>query len=128
MRVLQRDRGSAGGRDGVKYRVPSDGQARRARGDAGKQMLPLATPGSEPPGISPEPDPATFSGRRIDLDFRRGDIHRILRILAEVGKVDIVTSEDVLGEVTIKMRDVPWERALRIVVESASSRTNVSVT
>ncbi len=57
-----------------------------------------------------------YTGRRIDLDFKSADIHNILRLLADVGQVNIVTSDDVRGEVTIKMRDVPWDQALDVVL------------
>jgi len=61
-----------------------------------------------------------YSGRRIDLDFKGADIHNILRLLADVGGVNIVTSDDVRGEVTIKMRDVPWDHALDVVLRAKS--------
>jgi type IV pilus assembly protein PilQ len=57
-----------------------------------------------------------FTGRRIDLDFKSADIHNILHLLADVGGVNVVTSDDVKGEVTIKMRDVPWDQALDVVL------------
>jgi type IV pilus assembly protein PilQ len=57
-----------------------------------------------------------FTGRRIDLDFKGADIHNILRLLADVGGVNMVVSDDVKGEVTTKMRDVPWDQALDVVL------------
>ena len=57
-----------------------------------------------------------YVGRRVDLDFKSADIHNILRLLSDVGQVNIVTSDDVKGEVTIKMRDVPWDQALDVVL------------
>jgi type II secretory pathway component HofQ len=68
---------------------------------------------------APEPDPTKFTGRRVDLDFRHADVRRILRILAGIGQVGIVPSDDVSGEVTIKMRDAPWELALHAVARVA---------
>jgi type IV pilus assembly protein PilQ len=59
-----------------------------------------------------------FAGRRIDLDFKEADIHNILRLLAEVGSVNIVTSDDVTGSVTIRMRDVPWDQALDVILQA----------
>jgi type IV pilus assembly protein PilQ len=59
-----------------------------------------------------------YNGRRIDLDFKDADIHNILRLLAEVGGVNIVTSDDVQGSVTIRMRDVPWDQALDVIMEA----------
>ena len=59
-----------------------------------------------------------YVGRRIDLDFKGADIHNILRLLSDVGQVNIVTSDDVKGEVTIKMRNVPWDQALDVILRS----------
>jgi type IV pilus assembly protein PilQ len=59
-----------------------------------------------------------FSGRRIDLDFKDADIHNILRLLAEVGGVNIITSDDVGGSVTIRMRNVPWDQALDVILQA----------
>jgi type IV pilus assembly protein PilQ len=62
--------------------------------------------------------PGRYSGRHIDLDFKDADIHNILRLLAEVGGVNIVTSDDVSGSVTIRMRDVPWDQALDVILQA----------
>ncbi|HEY2733804.1 MAG TPA: type IV pilus secretin PilQ, partial [Polyangiales bacterium] len=59
-----------------------------------------------------------YSGRRIDLDFKDADIHNILRLLSEVGNVNVVTADDVSGSVTIKMRAVPWDQALDVILTS----------
>ncbi|RYZ01883.1 MAG: type IV pilus secretin PilQ [Myxococcales bacterium] len=59
-----------------------------------------------------------FSGRRIDLDLKDADIHNVLRLLADVGQVNIVTADNVQGSVSIRMRNVPWDQALDIVLQS----------
>ncbi|MBX3271875.1 MAG: type IV pilus secretin PilQ [Sandaracinaceae bacterium] len=59
-----------------------------------------------------------YRGRRIDLDFHNADIHNILRLIAEVGGVNIVTSDDVSGSVTIRMRNVPWDQALDVILQA----------
>lgn len=60
-----------------------------------------------------------YSGRRIDLlDFKDADIHNILRLLAEVGGVNIVTGDDVTGSVTIRMTNVPWDQALDVILQA----------
>jgi type IV pilus assembly protein PilQ len=61
-----------------------------------------------------------YSGRRIDLDFKDADIHNILRLLAEVGGVNVVTSDDVSGSITIRMRNVPWDQALDVILQAKS--------
>jgi type IV pilus assembly protein PilQ len=59
-----------------------------------------------------------FSGRRVDLDLRDADIHNVLRLLADVGKVNIITSDNVTGSVTIRLRNVPWDQALETVLQA----------
>jgi type IV pilus assembly protein PilQ len=59
-----------------------------------------------------------YTGRRIDLDLKDADIHNILRLLADVGRVNIVTADDVSGNITIRMRNVPWDQALDVVLQA----------
>ena len=59
-----------------------------------------------------------YTGRRIDLDLKDADIHNVLRLLADVGRVNIITADDVQGSVTIRMRNVPWDQALDVVLQS----------
>ncbi|HEY8431459.1 MAG TPA: secretin and TonB N-terminal domain-containing protein, partial [Sandaracinaceae bacterium] len=59
-----------------------------------------------------------YRGRRIDLDFHNADIHNILRLISEVGGVNIVTSDEVSGTVTIRMRNVPWDQALDVILQA----------
>jgi type IV pilus assembly protein PilQ len=57
--------------------------------------------------------------RLISLDFKDADINNILRILAEFSGLNIVTSEDVKGKVTVRLQNVPWQQALDSVVRAA---------
>ena len=59
-----------------------------------------------------------FTGRRIDLDLKDADIHNVLRLLADVGRVNIVTADNVSGSVTIRMRNVPWDQALDTILQA----------
>lgn len=57
------------------------------------------------------------SGSRIFLDVQEADIKAVLRLLAEQGKVSIVSGDEVKGNVTLHMKDVPWEQALRTLLD-----------
>lgn len=52
----------------------------------------------------------------ISIDFQDANIKSVLRLLAELAKVNIVSGEDVKGNVTIRMKDVPWEQALDTIL------------
>jgi type II secretory pathway component HofQ len=62
-----------------------------------------------------DPPPPAYTGRRVDLDVKDADIHNVLRLLADVGHVNIVVADDVQGSVTVRMRSVPWDQALEVV-------------
>lgn len=59
-----------------------------------------------------------YTGHRIDLDFKDASVHEVLRLLSDVGKVNIVTADNVSGTVTIRMRNVPWDQALDTVLQA----------
>jgi len=67
--------------------------------------------------ISPDLLP-TYSGEKITLDFQNADIHNVLRIIADVSGLNIVTSDEVKGTITIRLKNVPWDQALDVVLES----------
>jgi len=70
----------------------------------------LAQTATQPPRQQP---------RLISLDFKDADINNILRILAEFSGLNIVSSDDVKGKVTVKLQNVPWQQALDSVVRAA---------
>lgn len=59
-----------------------------------------------------------YTGERISLDFQNADLHNIIRIIGEVSGKNIVVSDAVSGKVTLKLKDVPWDQALDIVLSS----------
>lgn len=63
--------------------------------------------------------PQRYTGRRIqDLDVRDLDIRDFLRFLAEAAGVNIVIDNDVTGTVTLRLRGVPWDEALEVVLRA----------
>jgi len=59
-----------------------------------------------------------YHGQPITLDFQNADIHNVLRIIADVSGLNIVTSDEVKGTITIRLKDVPWDQALDVILES----------
>ncbi len=58
------------------------------------------------------------ASENVTLDFYEADIHNVLKIIALKAGVNIVTTPDVMGNVTIKMVDVPWEMALDVILKT----------
>ncbi len=60
---------------------------------------------------------AAYRGQRVSLDFKDADISNVLRLLAEVSKLNIIATDDVRGKVTIRLFEVPWDQALDIILQ-----------
>ena len=63
--------------------------------------------------------PAAGEEALISLDFREADLQTVLQALSRKAKVNIVTSAQVTGQVTIQLENVSWERALETIVSTA---------
>ena len=55
---------------------------------------------------------------RIDLTVHQGDIRNVLRLFADVGNVNVVVGDDVSGTVSMRLRNAPWDAALRAILEA----------
>lgn len=56
---------------------------------------------------------------RVSLDFRQAEIRSVLQVLARKAGVNIVSTESVAGEISIRLENVTWEQALDAVVKTA---------
>ena len=75
--------------------------------------------GSEVEGASQSADDVMMSdGGDVSLDFREADIRNVLKILAFKSGINIVTSPEVVGVVTIQLKDVPWKQALEVILQT----------
>ncbi len=61
-----------------------------------------------------------YVGKRVSFEFKDIDIHNLLRIIAEISKKNIVVADDVSGKITVRLRNVPWDQALDLVLRSKS--------
>lgn len=62
-------------------------------------------------------DPSVASDR-VTLDFKEADILNVLKILSYKAGINIVTTPDVVGNVTVRLVDVPWETALDVILKT----------
>ena len=61
-------------------------------------------------------DGKEYVGRRISLDFKDVDIRDVLRLIADVSDLNIIAGDEVAGNVTIRLVDVPWDQALDVIL------------
>ena len=66
----------------------------------------------------PKKEGPKFTGERITLDFQNADLLNVLRLIAEVSGLNIITADGVGGKISMRMRDVPWDQALDIILKT----------
>ncbi|QWR78031.1 AMIN domain-containing protein [Candidatus Magnetomonas plexicatena] len=59
-----------------------------------------------------------FKDHLISLDFVDADVVSVIRLISEVSGANIVLDHGVGGKITIKLRDLPWQKALDLVLET----------
>jgi type IV pilus assembly protein PilQ len=59
-----------------------------------------------------------YTGQRISLDFKDADIQNVLRILADVSGLNVITTDDVQGKITMRLVEVPWDQALEAILKA----------
>ncbi len=59
-----------------------------------------------------------FTGEKLSLNFQDIEIRAVLQLLADFTNKNIVVSDSVQGNITVRLKDVPWDQALDIVLES----------
>ncbi len=55
---------------------------------------------------------------KVTLDIEKADINTVLRAIAKVGGVNIITTPSVQGEISVHLTDVPWREALYAILEA----------
>ena len=59
-----------------------------------------------------------YSGEKLSLNFQDIDVRSILQVIADFTGLNIIASDSVTGNLTLRLKDVPWDQALDIVLQS----------
>jgi len=59
-----------------------------------------------------------YAGEKLSLNFQNIEVRALLQVIADFTNFNIVTSDTVTGSVTLRLKDVPWDQALDIILET----------
>ncbi|PID46225.1 MAG: pilus assembly protein PilQ [Proteobacteria bacterium] len=65
-----------------------------------------------------KPKPKKYTGKPLSLNFQDIEVRSVLQLLADFTDKNIVVSDSVKGNITLRLKSVPWDQALDIVLES----------
>ncbi len=58
-----------------------------------------------------------YTGERLSLNFQDVEVRAILQVIADFTNLNIIASDSVKGNLTLRLKDVPWDQALDIVLQ-----------
>ncbi|WP_372826390.1 type IV pilus secretin PilQ [Polaromonas sp.] len=59
-----------------------------------------------------------YTGEKLSLNFQNIETRSLLQVIADFTNFNIVTSDSVTGAVTLRLKDVPWDQALDIILQA----------
>ena len=59
-----------------------------------------------------------YRGEKLSLNFQNIDVRSLLQVIADFTNFNIVTSDTVQGNLTLRLKDVPWDQALDIILQA----------
>lgn len=59
-----------------------------------------------------------YNGEKLSLNFQNIEVRALLQVIADFTNFNVVTSDTVTGSVTLRLKDVPWDQALDIILQA----------
>jgi type IV pilus assembly protein PilQ len=59
-----------------------------------------------------------YQGERLSLNFQNVEVRSLLQVIADFTNLNIITSDSVGGNLTLRLKDVPWDQALDIILQA----------
>src|SRR5688572_24112379 len=59
-----------------------------------------------------------YVGEKLSLNFQNVEVRAVLQVIADFTGLNIITSDTVTGNLTLRLKDVPWDQALDIILQS----------
>lgn len=59
-----------------------------------------------------------YKGEKLSLNFQSIEVRSVLQVLADFTGLNIITSDTVTGNLTLRLKDVPWDQALDIILQA----------
>ena len=59
-----------------------------------------------------------YTGDKLSLNFQNVEVRAVLNVIADFTDLNIITSDTVTGNITLRLKDVPWDQALEIILQT----------
>lgn len=102
---------------GVEMEIAASGSFDQLAYQSGNEYVIEVSPKKEEAKIDPNAPPV-YSGNRVTFNFQDIPTRSVLQLIADVSDLNIVVSDSVSGNVTLRLINVPWDQALDLVLQT----------
>ncbi len=85
---------------------------------SGNQIIITVRPESKEAEEARRKDEFGYTGEKLSLNFQNIDVRAALQVIADFTGINFVTSDTVQGELTLRLKDVPWDQALDTILRA----------
>ncbi|MDE2225062.1 MAG: type IV pilus secretin PilQ [Xanthomonadaceae bacterium] len=104
---------------GARIDVETRGVVQTASYQTGNQyVVEFSRPTSSETTALGAPKPIVYKGSRVTFNFQDIPVRSVLQLLADVSDLNIVASDSVQGNVTLRLVNVPWDQALDVILRA----------
>ena len=102
---------------GVEMEINAGGSFDQLAYQSGDEYVIEVSPKKEEAKVDPNAPPV-YSGNRVTFNFQDIPTRSVLQLIADVSDLNIVVSDSVSGNVTLRLINVPWDQALDLVLQT----------
>src|SRR5450432_3482654 len=85
---------------------------------ANNQFIVEIKPIQEDPNKLTQGTRAGYKGEKLSLNFQNVEVRAVLQVIADFTGLNIITSDTVTGSLTLRLKDIPWDQALDIIMQT----------
>ena len=104
--------------NGTRMVIASTGVFEQLAYQAGNEFTVELKPLTKQEREAAEKDKFGYTGERLSLNFQDIEVRAVLQLIADFTGLNLVASDSVNGNVTLRLKNVPWDQALDIILKS----------
>jgi type IV pilus assembly protein PilQ len=102
----------------VRMTIEPHGMWEQSAYQADKKFIVDVKPVVEDPNKLVQSGRTGYAGEKLSLNFQNIDVRSVLQVVADFTGLNIISSDTVTGNLTLRLKDVPWDQALDIIMQS----------
>ena len=103
--------------DGTRLVLTTTGKFEHLAYQSGDMLVVEVKPVAEQTAADSESE-FGFEGEKLSLNFQNIEVRAVLQLLADFNGMNLVTSDTVTGNLTLRLKNVPWDQALDIILKT----------